>query len=299
MSKISVYRFLSAGCNGCDVQILECLAPRYRLTELGVEVVEEPERANVLVLTGGMNIKGRDELLKAYEKINPPKIVVAVGNCALTKEIFDKSYMLIGPPDQMIPVNYYIPGCPPRPQAIIKAIAEILGAKIEEKEDYWLAPEGFRGKHEIDKEKCMGCGACAQICTADAIEIIDGPDKRIIRVNYAHCSFCAFCQDECPTQAIRLTKEYHLLTSDRQTAKVTNEVNLANCRICGNTFMPQPQIEWALKRIIEEKIPEYREYQNDILRALNICTKCRKEIKNIVEAKKLLVKLSEKARKLN
>jgi len=262
--------------------------------ELGVEVVEKPEEANVLVLTGGMNIKGKNELLKVYKKINPPKIVVAVGNCALTKEIFDKGYTMVGPPDQIIPVNYYIPGCPPRPQAIIKAVAEILGAKIEEKEDYWLAPEGFRGKHEIDKEKCIGCGACAQICTADAIEIIDGPDKRIVRVNYGHCSFCAFCQDECPTQAIRLTKEYHLLTSDRQTAKVVNEVNLANCSICGNTFMPQPQIEWALKRVVEEKAPKYKEFYHDILSALSVCTKCRREIKNVVEAKKLLVKLSEK-----
>ena len=298
MGKISVYRFLSAGCNGCDVQILECLAPRYGIAELGVEVVEEPEGANVLILTGGMNIKGRDELLKVYEKINPPKIVVAVGNCALTKEIFDKGYTMVGPPDQIIPVNHYIPGCPPRPQAIIKAIAEILGAKIEEKEDYWLAPEGFRGKHEIDREKCIGCGACAQICTADAIEIIDGPDKRIIRVNYGHCSFCAFCQDECPTQAIKLTKEYYLLTSDRQTTKVTNEVNLVDCSICGNAFMPQPQMEWALKRVVEEKVPKYREFKNDILSALNVCTKCRREIKNIIEAKKLLVKLSEKIREL-
>ncbi|MEM2091881.1 MAG: 4Fe-4S binding protein [Candidatus Bathyarchaeia archaeon] len=298
MGKISVYRFLSAGCNGCDVEILECLVPRYKLADLGVEVVERPEEANVLILTGGVNIKGKEELLKIYEAINPPRIVIAVGNCALTKEIFDKGYPMAGPPDQLIPVNYYVPGCPPRPQAIVKAVADILGVKIEETEDYWLAPEGFRGKHEFDSEKCMGCGACAQICTADAIDVIDGPDKRIIRVNYGHCSFCAFCQDECPTQALRLTREYHLLTSDRQTARVANEVNLVGCSVCGGVFFPQKQIDWALKRIVEEKVPAYKDFSSDILSAMMICTKCRRDIGSIKRAKRLLANLSERARKL-
>lgn len=295
MSKISVYRFLSAGCNACDVEVLECLAPRYGLVNFGVEVVEEPEKANVLILTGAGTIKGKEELLKTYEKINPPKIVIAVGNCSVSKNIFDKGYPIIGPLDQLIPVNYYIPGCPPRPQAIIKAVADILGVKVEEKEVFWQTPEGFRGRHEIDREKCMGCGACAQICTAEAIEVMDGPDKRIIKVNYGHCTFCAFCQDECPTQALKLTREYHLLTNDRQSTKVVNEVNLIDCAFCGEAFFPEKQIDWALKRIVE-KVPLYKGFQRDILDAMKICLECRREIKNIKEAKKLLSQVSEKAR---
>lgn len=296
MGKISVYRFLSAGCNGCDVEVLECLVPRYKLADLGVEVVERPEEANVLILTGGVNVKGKEELLKTYEAINPPKIVIAVGNCALTKEIFDKGYPMVGPPDQIVPVNYYIPGCPPRPQAIVKAVADILGVKIDEKEDYWLAPEGFRGKHEFDREKCMGCGACAQVCTADAIDVIDGPDKRVLKVNYGHCSFCAVCQDECPTQAIRLTREYHLVTNNRQTTIVSNEVDLLNCSICGGAFIPEKQVNWALKRITMEKVPAYSEFSDGILSAMRICMGCRRDIKNIKEAKRLLSRLSEKVR---
>lgn len=298
MGKISVYRFLSAGCNGCDVEVLECLVPRYKLADLGVEVVEKPEEANVLILTGGVNIKGKEELPKTYEAIKPPKIVIAIGNCALTKEIFDKGYPMAGPPDQIVPVNYYIPGCPPRPQAIVKAVADILGVKIDEKEDYWLAPEGFRGKHEFDREKCMGCGACAQVCTADAIDLIDGPDKRIVRVNYGHCSFCAVCQDECPTQAIRLTREYHLVTSNRQAAMVSNEVDLLSCSICGSVFFPEKQIDWALKRIIMEKLPAYSEFNKDIQNAMKICMRCRRSMTSIKEAKRLLSRLSEKARGL-
>ncbi|MEM2352157.1 MAG: 4Fe-4S dicluster-binding protein [Thermoproteota archaeon] len=298
MAKISVYRFLSAGCNACDVEILECLAPRYGLANLGVEVVEEPEKANVLILSGAGTVKGKDFLLEVYEKINPPKIVIAVGNCSITANIFEKGYPIVGPPNKLVPVNYYIPGCPPRPQAIIKAVADILGVKSEEKEDFWKTPEGFRGRHEIDKEKCIGCGACSQICTGDAIDVIDGPEKRIIRVKYSHCTFCAFCQDECPTQAIKLTGTYHLLTNDPQTTRVENDVDLLTCAICGGTFFPEKQINWALKRVVEEKIPAYKVFSDNISSAMKVCINCRRKIDNIRRAKSLLTSLSEKIRRL-
>lgn len=294
-NKISVYRFMSGGCNGCDVEILECLVPRYKLAELGVQVVFTPEEANVLVLTGGTTIKGKEELLKTYEKIQPPKLVVAVGNCAITKEIFDKGYPMVGPPDQFIPVNFYISGCPPRPQAIVTAVAKALGANLEEKESYWATPEDYRGKHEIDHEKCMGCGACAQVCSSDAIDVLEDNGKRTIKVNYGHCSFCAFCQDECPTEAIKLTREYHLLTNNRQTTTVTNEVNLINCSICKANFVPTNQVNWALNRI-DEKVPLYKEFRKPLENAMEICSDCRRKIGNIKNAKKLLTQLSTKAR---
>jgi Ni,Fe-hydrogenase III small subunit/Fe-S-cluster-containing hydrogenase component 2 len=291
--KISIYRFMSAGCNGCDVQILECLVPRYKLAELGVQVVFTPEEANVLAITGGINIKGKEELKKAYEKLKPPKLVVAVGNCAITKEIFDKGYPMVGPPDQIVPVNFYISGCPPRPQAIVTAVATALGATLEEKEDYWTTPEGFRGKHEFDSEKCMGCGACAQVCSSDAIDVLEDNGKRFIKVDYGHCSFCAFCEDECPTEAIKLTREYHLLTDNRNTANVTNEVELSKCTSCGTYFVPTRQIDWALERI-ENQVSEYKEFHSDLKTAIEICPSCRRKIRNVRNAKKLLSQLSTK-----
>jgi len=295
MEKIALYRFLSAGCNGCDVEVLECLAPRYMLNKIGVKVVFTPEEANILVVTGGINVKGRGELLSTYEKIQPPKMVIAVGNCALTKEIFEKGYPMRGPPDQIIPVNYYIPGCPPRPQAIVKAIAEILGVSLEGKEEYWEAPQDFRGRHEIDGEKCIGCGACAHVCSSDAISVLDENGKRIINVDYGHCSFCAFCQDECPTEAIKLTRKYHLLTKDRNVTNVTNEVDLQQCASCRKHFTPQSQIEWALKRIVE-KVPEYEELSDQLRNAASICIDCRKEVERVREAKRILASLSAKVR---
>ena len=293
--KISVYRFMSAGCNGCDVQILECLVPRYKLGELGIEVVFAPEEANVLAVTGGINVKGKEELRSAYEKIKPPKLVIAVGNCATTKEIFDKGYPMVGPPDQILPVNFYIAGCPPRPQAIVTAIAKALGTALEEKEDYWVAPEGFRGKHEFDSEKCIGCGACAEVCSSDAIDVLEEEGKRVIKVDYGHCSFCGFCEDECPTQAITLTKEYHLLADNRNMINVTNEVDLFRCVSCGKYFIPIRQIDWAIENIVE-KVGTYKEFTDDLKEAMKLCPNCRGEISNIRNAKKLLERLSSKVR---
>lgn len=285
---------MSAGCNGCDVEIVECLVPRYKLAQLGVQVVFTPEEANVMAVTGGVNFKGKEELLKAYEKLQPPKLVVAVGNCSITKNIFDKGYPMAGPPDQIIPVNFYISGCPPRPQAIVTAIAKALGAALEEKESYWATPEDFRGKHEFDSDKCIGCGACSQICSSDAIDILEDNGKRIVKINYGHCSFCGLCQDECPTQALKLTREYHLLTDNRQTANVTNEVNMHDCSECGTHYIPEKQIEWALKRI-NEKIPAYGEFLSRLRESMDTCVNCRKDTGHIRSAKRLLTELSAKA----
>lgn len=290
---ISVYRFMAAGCNGCDVQFIECLVPRYKLGDLGVKVVFTPEEANVLAVTGGVNIKGKEELKKAYEKLRPPKLVVAVGNCAVTKEIFDKGYPMVGPPDQIIPVDFYIAGCPPRPQAIVTSIAKALGAKLEEKEDYWATPEDYRGKHEFDSEKCIGCGACAQICSSDAIELFDANGMRTVQVDYSHCTFCGFCQDECPEDALKLTGEYHLLFQDRKEPMITTDVELTKCSSCGTYFMPIHQLRRAVERT-EEKVKEYKNFHNQLTQAMQICPNCRRKIDNTKKAKLLLGELTVK-----
>jgi len=293
--KIAIYRFMSAGCNGCDVQIFECLVPRYKLGDLGIEVVFTPEEANILAITGSINVKGAEELKMAYRKLKSPKIVIAVGNCAATKGIFSKGYPIVGPPDRIVPVNLYIPGCPPRPQAIVSAIAKALGVSLDEKEDYWSAPEGFRGKHEFDAEKCIGCGACAQVCSSDAIEVIDEDEKRLVRINYAQCTFCGFCQDECPTQAIRLTREYHLSTDNKKTAYVINKVEMFRCRVCGSYYVPSKQIRWAIERIMEKAVV-YKNLRKELEDAMQICPECRRKIVNVENAKKLLTSLAIKTR---
>ncbi len=103
------------------------------------------------------------------------------------------------------------------------------------------------------------------------------------------------CVAACPNEAIKLTREYHLLTKDRETTNVTNEVDLQACVSCNGYFVPQPQIEWALRRI-EENVPEFREFSEQLKSATSICVDCRREIDGIRDAKKILAQLSAKVR---
>ena len=104
-----------------------------------------------------------------------------------------------------------------------------------------------------------------------------------------------FAKMNAPTQAIRLTGEYHLLTDDRNKTNVTNEVDLLSCSSCGAYFVPTRQIEWAIERVLE-KVSIYKEFKGDLEEAAKICPDCRREFGNIKNAKKLLTQLSMKAR---
>jgi ech hydrogenase subunit C len=91
-------RFDASGCNGCDVEVLEATA-LVSLAELGIEIAERPDDANLLVVTGGANVKSKRELEIAYNAIQAPKTVVAVGSCAATMGIFKGGYAMAGPID--------------------------------------------------------------------------------------------------------------------------------------------------------------------------------------------------------
>ena len=150
-----IFRFDASGCNGCDIEVLEA-STLVSLGELGIEIAERPEDANLLVVTGGSNLKSKRELETAYGAMQAPKSVVAVGSCAATMGIFKGGYSMTGPIDTIIPVNLYIMGCPPRPQAILGALAEALQLKVEGLTGLLRTPEGFRGNPHVDQDKCIG-----------------------------------------------------------------------------------------------------------------------------------------------
>ncbi len=295
MSKeaIGIYRAGGGGCNGCDIEVLAALAPRFKLDELGVRVVAHPEEASVLLVTGGGNIKLSSDLKKLYERIQPPRIVVAVGSCAISWEAFAGGYSIAGPVDETIPVNYYICGCPPRPQAIIDAVAKILEAEIKEKEVFWPTPKGYRGKPDLDPEKCTACAACEQMCPTGAI-VIDG-DGGIRTVKYllGKCSYCRTCEMVCPFDAVHLTQEHRLIFQNKAETIVSVNVGLFRCTECGSFFVSSGQIEGGLNRI-EEKVEEYGEFREDIKRAMELCLNCRNKIANVKGAKRLLTQLTAK-----
>lgn len=123
-----VIHFNSGSCNGCDIEILATLTPRYDLERFGIKLRGSPRHADILLCTGPVSVQARDRLRRIYEQMPEPKFVVAIGSCALSGGAFRGCYNVLDGIDKVIPVDAYIPGCPPRPEAIIDGIVKLLSS---------------------------------------------------------------------------------------------------------------------------------------------------------------------------
>lgn len=130
-----VFHVPTGSCNGCDIEIVATLTPRYDTERFGIKLVGTPRHADVLLMTGAVTRKMEDKMNRIYEQTPDPKAVVVVGNCGSSGQVFYESYNLKGPIDEQVPVDIYVPGCPPRPEAIIdgvvKAALQLEGAESE------------------------------------------------------------------------------------------------------------------------------------------------------------------------
>jgi len=122
-----VYHVNTGACNGCDIEVIDVLTPYYDAERFGIRLVGSPRHADVLLVSGPVTRQIASSLLKVYEATPDPKLVFAVGSCAIDGNIFHDSYNVIGGVDKVIPVHLYIPGCPPRPEAILYGVAQALG----------------------------------------------------------------------------------------------------------------------------------------------------------------------------
>ena len=123
-----VLHFNSGSCNGCDIEILATLTPRFDVERLGIKLQASPRQADILLCTGPVTRQARERLLRIYEQMPEPKYVVAIGSCALSGGVFQGCYNVMDGVDNVIPVNAFIPGCPPRPEAIIDGVVKLLSS---------------------------------------------------------------------------------------------------------------------------------------------------------------------------
>jgi Ni,Fe-hydrogenase III small subunit/Pyruvate/2-oxoacid:ferredoxin oxidoreductase delta subunit len=125
-------REVDAGsCNGCELEIVALNNPVHDIERFGIQFVASPRHADMLLVTGPVTRNMELALLKTYRAMAEPKVVVAVGACGISGGIFGVNYASLGGVDKVLPVDVYIPGCPPRPQALLHGILLAIGRLAE------------------------------------------------------------------------------------------------------------------------------------------------------------------------
>ncbi len=130
----------SGSCNACDWELAALLNPVYDVRRLGIDFVASPRHADGVVVTGPVTRNLETAVRRTVEAVPDPRVVIAVGACAASGGIVGEGYASAGGVDKVLPVDVYIPGCPPRPEAIIFGILVALGRL-----DARRLPRGGRG----------------------------------------------------------------------------------------------------------------------------------------------------------
>jgi len=118
--------FNASSCNGCDLECLALLTPRYDIERFGCLWKTSARHVDILLVTGCTNEISKDRLKTVYKQMAPTKKVIAIGSCSCSGDIFRFCYNVKQRVDQIVPVDIYVPGCPPRPEAIIDALIKVL-----------------------------------------------------------------------------------------------------------------------------------------------------------------------------
>jgi Ni,Fe-hydrogenase III small subunit len=121
-------RHVDAGsCNGCEVEIGSAFGPVYDAERYGARLVASPRHADALLVTGPVTRNMAEPLRRTYEAVPEPRLVIAVGDCARNCGVFAGAYGVAGAVGDVVPVDLEVPGCPPRPEAIVAALRALTG----------------------------------------------------------------------------------------------------------------------------------------------------------------------------
>lgn len=118
--------FDGASCNGCTLELLTLVTPRYDIERFGCLWKYSARNADILIVTGCSNEITKSRLKTVYSQMADKRVVIAVGSCALSRGMFAQSYNTKQVVKDIVPVDIFIPGCPPRPESVIDGLLKAL-----------------------------------------------------------------------------------------------------------------------------------------------------------------------------
>ena len=127
-----VFHVNVGACNNCDIEIVNCLTPKFDVERFGIKLVGSPRHADALLVTGVGTCQAVERLREVYRQTAKPCVVFVIGACACGTGIFSEGYHVEGLVDEIIKevdpnaIIAYVPGCPPKPEAIISGVVKAL-----------------------------------------------------------------------------------------------------------------------------------------------------------------------------
>lgn len=121
-----IYHLNTGSCNGCDIELVALLGPRYDVERFGVKLTGSPKHADIVIVTGPVTTQSRERMLRVLSQVPEPKVVMTIGSCPMSCNVFKGSYSVDGPLDKWTKVDVAVGGCAPKPEAIIQGLVEAV-----------------------------------------------------------------------------------------------------------------------------------------------------------------------------
>ena len=142
-----LFHINAGSCNGCDIEVVSVLTPRYDAERLGFKLVGSPRQADILVVSGPVTKQSLPRVLRAISQAPDPKCIVTIGSCPQSGNVFKGSYSVAGPLSKYVHVDVDIAGCAPKPEAIIDGLALALSILQAKKAGTHPADAGIDHRH--------------------------------------------------------------------------------------------------------------------------------------------------------
>ncbi len=129
-----LFHINTGSCNGCDIELVAVLTPRYDAERFGFKLAGTPRHADIVVVSGPITSQSSDRLVRTLAQVPEPKCVVTLGSCPQSGNVFKGSYSVEAPLEKFVHVDVAIAGCTPKPEAVIEGLykaAQILKEKRE------------------------------------------------------------------------------------------------------------------------------------------------------------------------